>query len=529
MAKRAVVIGAGVGGLTSALRLLRNGWSVTVVEKNPLPGGRLGRVQGGGFHFDLGPTILLMPDVFYQLFADLGRNLDDYVELVALEPNYRLHFGDGSFLDSSVNLQRMMQEIERIAPDDLLGFMRYLSDMHERYRIARHQFIEQPMLSPLELVQHPGRLKSLYKLHAVRSMASDIARYVKDERLRIALTFQSLYIGIDPFSAPAVYNIIGYMEVSYSGVWYVRGGYHKIVDALATVLGELGGDLRLSTPAQQVLYERGRATGVRLASGEELTADAVIVNADYPQAVESLLAEGAPQGRRRRRLERMEQSCSAFMMYLGVNRKYPQADVHNVFFASDFRRGADDIFVRRQVPDEPSFYVHVPSRIDASVAPADKEAIYVLAPVPNLTSAVDWKTEKAKLRNRILDKLEAAGFAGLREAIEFESIWTPGQWQSAFALKDGAAFGLMPRLLQSAYWRPSLRSRDVRGLYFVGASTHPGGGVPIVMTGARTVEELMALDFPGALPAVGGGRIHAPVRADRRELWSADPPPSFAP
>jgi len=495
--KHAVVVGAGVGGLTTALRLLRHGWKVTVLEKNAKPGGRLGRIEHNGFRFDLGPTIMLMPDVFYQLFADLGRKLEDYLELVPLEPNYRLHWKDGTVIDSSPNLQRMMQEIQRIAPVDVDGYMRYLSDMYARYNIARYDFIEQPTLSLTELL-NPLKLARLAKLRTLGNMYSDISRYIQDERLRQALTFQSLYIGIGPYQAPAIYNVIGYMELSYSGVWYPKGGYYSVAQALVQVLEEMGGDLRLQSEVEQVLVEGGKAVGVRLMNGEELRGDAVIMNADFPQAMKKLIPAEARGAYTNQKIDNMEQSCSTFMLYLGLNREYKHTDVHNVYFSKDFKRNVDELFTEKVMPTDPSFYVHQPSLIDDTVAPAGKQALYVLVPVPNLSSGIDWSKEKEFFKQRILMRLEKEGFEGIRDAIEFEAVFTPENWQTSFHLAEGAAFGVAPSLLQSAWFRPSLKSKAVEQLYFVGASTHPGGGVPIVMTGAHILERIMKEDYPGA-------------------------------
>jgi len=503
MARTALVVGAGAGGLTAALRLLRNGWQVTVLEKNAKPGGRLGRMEGNGYSFDLGPTIVLMPDVFERLFADLGRDLRDYLDMQLLDPNYRLHFADGSHLDSTSHLQKMLTELDRFAPGEAAGYMRYLSDLYRRYRIARYDFIEQPMLSMRELFDLRKVVK-LLKLRTLGPMYADIGRFIRDERLKLALTFQSLYIGIDPYQAPAIYNVIGFMEVSYSGVWYCKGGYHAVTDALCKVLEEMGGALRTRAEVAEVLCEGGRATGVRLATGEALYADVVIVNADVAQAATKLLPEVARREFPEAKMARQEQSCSAFMMYLGVRRKYPHAHVHNVFFSRDFRKNVDQIFHHRGLPEDPSFYVHVPSSIDPAVAPEGREAVYVLVPVPNLSAGIDWEIGKKVLRERVLNRLEKEGFVGIKDEIEFEAVFTPEAWQAQFALRDGSAFGVMPKLLQSAYWRPSLKSRSLQGLYFVGASTHPGGGIPIVMTGARTLEGIMARDYPGDFPAVDG-------------------------
>lgn len=493
--KRAIIVGAGIGGLTMAIRLARKGWQVEIHEARNYPGGRLGFVEGDGYRFDLGPTIVLMPDVFRSFFAELGMNMEDHLTFKQLDPNYRLHFADGTHFDASANLQRMMNEIARISPSDLNGFMKYLAYMYRRYRIARHDFIEQPMLSVKELL-NPVVIKKLIQLHTLRSMNHDISRFIHDERLQTALTFQSLYIGIDPFEAPSIYNVIGFMELSYSGVWYCEGGYHRVAEVFARLAAQYGVEIHYGSKVEQIITENQKAKSVRLHNGQIIPASIVVVNADYPKAVKALLNEENRGKVSEEKIDKMRLSCSAFMMYLGSKQRYPHANVHNVYFSRDFKENMDQLFHAPRLPDHPSFYVHVPSLIDASVAPPDREAIYVLVPVANNRSGIDWKKATPVLREHVLRRMEDAGFHDLTNQLEYEHIVTPDDWERDLSLEMGATFGVLPTLRQSAYWRPSLKSKEIEGLYFLGASTHPGGGVPIVMTGAASLDKVISRDFP---------------------------------
>ncbi len=497
MKRSAVIVGAGIGGLTMAIRLAKQGFAVELLEARDEPGGRLGRVVKDGYTFDMGPTIVLMTDVFKRFFDELGLSMEDYLTFKRLDPNYRLHYADGSYMDSTSNLQGMLTEIHRLAPQDVRGFMRFLSYMYKRYEIARHDFIEQPMLSVKELF-NPATLWKMMQLNTLSSMNRDIAKFIKDERVRLAMTFQSLYIGIDPAVAPSIYNVIGFMELSYSGVWYCEGGYHRVAQVFAQLAEELGVRISYRSRVKQVLKEGKRAVGVQLETGDIIKGDLVIVNADYPKAQKTLLATDSNRAAQEQKVKNSEQSCSTFMMYLGSKKRYPHAKVHNVYFSKDFRHNMKQVFESGEVPEHPSFYAHLPTLIDDSVAPKDRESIYILVPVANNRFGIDWTKQKSVLRDHILTRLEHAGFDGIRDAIETEHIITPEDWESDLSLEAGAAFGVLPKLSQSAYWRPSLKAKDTEGLYFIGASTHPGGGIPIVMTGAFALESVIKEDLPDA-------------------------------
>lgn len=502
MNKRAIIVGAGVGGLTTALRLLRNGWTVELFEKEDAPGGRLHRLDEEGYQFDMGPTIILLPDVIRQLFADLNRNIDDYLTLTRIDPHYRYHFADGSTMDASADGEAMATEISRLSRSDVDGYKRYIKALMPRYEIGRASFIEQPMIRARHLLS-ARQLRNFSRLQTMRTARRDIEGFFSDPRLRDAFSFQSLYVGISPYQAPAIFNVIGFMEQTKSGVWYAKGGFYAVVEALVRLLDEFGGTLHLRHTVTRVLDDGTRATGIQLQDGSIRHADIVVVNADFPQAAKTILPPRSHARFTRTRAERLVQSCSGFMLYLGLDTDYPHAHVHNLHFDHDFHTYMHDVFETGRLPTNPSIYTHFPTRLDPSVAPAGKTAMYVLVPVPNLrVGQVDWQRDAKLFRDQIIQRLSDVGYTDLNDHIVFERMFTPADWSAKFAVADGAAFGVLPTLRQSALWRPSIKSNTLRGLYFVGASTHPGSGVTIVMIGAQTLERVLASDWPGDFPRV---------------------------
>ncbi|MBC9784223.1 phytoene desaturase [Heliobacterium chlorum] len=490
---KVIVVGSGAGGLSAAVRLANQGWDVTVLEKEATPGGRLSAIQAEGYSIDVGPTIMMMNDVFHQYFKDLGRSIEDYLDLVRVNPCYHLHFTDGTCMKPSIDLKELLDEIRSFNPDDVDGYLKYLAQIHRRYQVAREKFIEKSFTKPSDFF-NIDTLIGMMQLRTLNNMYDDIARFIKDERLRISLTFQAIYLGVSPFDAPSIYTLIGYVEHGLSGVWYPKGGMNAITQALVKLLGEFGGSLRVNAEVEQILIEQGRAVGVRLANGEVLKADVVISNADFPYTMENLVP-GSHRGKYTpQKLNSMEVTCGAFMLYLGVNRRYDNLHLHNIYFTPDYKYSMDELFTRQQLPQDPAMYVYRPTKYDDTVAPPGKDIIYVLVPVPNLSSGIDWKKETHRYRELVIKKLERQGLTDLSKHIEFERIYTPETFQNRFNTYQGAAFGLAPSLFQSGYFRPHIKSKEVPNLYFSGASVHPGGGVPVVLVCGKLVSEQVLVD-----------------------------------
>jgi phytoene desaturase len=484
------VIGAGVGGLAAAIRLRTMGFEVEVFEKNAVIGGRMGRLRGSGFTFDTGPTLLLMTDVYRELFEFAARKLDDYVELMPLSPNYRVRFGDGDSMVVSRSLPELVSELERIEPGVTPRFYRFLEDSCLKYRIGRKEFVERDFESAGDFFG-VRNLHLLMKAGAVNNYYRSVSKFFRTDKLRQAFSFQTMYLGLSPFEAPAVYALLPYTELAEDGLWFPRGGMYSLVEGLGRLAGELGVRIHLRSTVEKILVTKARATGVRV-DGEEVGADAVLANADLPYVYRSLLPESALKDFRMRSLGRLKYTASAFMLYLGLGRDYDHLLHHNVYLSKDYRQNFESIFRRGRLPADPSFYTNVASRTDSDAAPEGMAALYVLVPVPHLGPGVDWEREAEPFKERVYFLLEEkAGMEDIRQRIVFEKVRTPVDWKRDYNLEEGAAFGIGHGISQVGYFRPPLASRSVGGLYFVGASTHPGTGVPLVTIGARLAAERM--------------------------------------
>jgi phytoene desaturase len=497
---RTVIIGAGAGGLATAIRLQAAGHQVTVLERNTTVGGRANRWQCEGFRFDTGPTLLLMPDVYHELFHSAGRELSEYVDLVQVRPNYRITFGDGVAFDASTDLSALAQALDRIEPGADRRLRPFLRDAGYKYRIARERFISRNFLTGAQFAT-PRNLVELFRTGALRNLFRYAGRFFHDERLRLAFTFQTMYLGISPLSAPAIYALLPYTELA-EGIWYPRGGVYELMLAMRRLAEELGAEVRTGAQVESLDITENRVRGVRLADGSTVAADVVVANADLPYAYRALVPERLRPDFSDRRLSGMRYTASAYMLYLGVDRRYEQLLHHNVFFARDYRANFDAIFKTHTLPDQPSLYVNAPAATDPSVAPPGCEALYVLVPVPHLKRRViDWRREEPAFRRVVIDRLEALGLTDLRRRIVVERAVTPLDWRQMYNLAYGSAFGLAHDILQVGYLRPGNRAKRLTNLYFVGASTVPGTGVPLVILGSRLVAERILSEHPAAAPA----------------------------
>jgi phytoene desaturase len=486
--KRVAVIGAGVGGLAAAIRLRAMGFEVEIFERNPVIGGRMCRLRGSGFTFDTGPTLLLMTDVYRELFEFAARDVDDYVELVPLSPNYRVHFGDGDSMVISRSLPELIPELERIEPGATPRFYRFLEDSCLKYRIGRKEFVERDFERVGDFFG-VRNLRPLLKTRAVNNYYRSISKFFRTEKLRQAFSFQTMYLGLSPFEAPAVYALLPYTELAEDGLWFPRGGMYGLVEGLGRLAAELGVKIHLRSMVEKIVVIKDRATGVRV-DGGEVGADVVLANADLPYVYRSLLPESALKDFRGRSVGRLKYTASAFMLYLGLGRDYDHLLHHNVYLSKIYRGNFEAIFRHGRLPEDPSFYANVASRTDPDAAPEGMAALYVLVPVPRLGPGVDWQREGGLFKERVYGLLEEkAGMEDIGQSVVFENVRTPEDWKREYNLEEGAAFGIGHGISQVGYFRPPLASRSIGGLYFVGASTRPGTGVPLVTIGARLVAE----------------------------------------
>lgn len=482
-APHVIIVGAGVGGLAAAVRLAKAGFSVDVVERSKQPGGRAGRLSVDGFHFDTGPTIVLMPEVFEELFTSVGRNMADYLQLERCDPNYRVAYRDGSTVSLSSDLGAMQAELERIEPGSFPRFLQFLARGHVQYRTSLSHFVGRNFDSLGQFLT-PKSIANVLKVKALSNMYGEVSKFFKDDRLRAAMTFQTMYLGISPFDAPAVYGLLPYTELVL-GIWFPKGGLYAIPLALERLGKELGVRYHYGRDVEKILFEGKRATGVRLRNGEVMQSEAVLCNADLPWAYNNLID---PEVSTLPRSKSLKYTSSAYMFYWGLSKKMPSLDHHNVFLGDDYRGSFDAIFDKNELPRDPSFYINIPSRSDASMAPAGKDGVYVLVPTPNHDGARDWVAERDVLRTHVLDRLAASGH-DLRPYIEVERTFAPRDYVTQLNLERGSAFGLAHNFMQIGPFRPANVDPNVANLFFVGASTQPGTGLPTVMLSARLVTE----------------------------------------
>lgn len=486
-APHAVVIGAGFGGLAAAVRLAARGWKVTMLEKLDAPGGRAYVFRQDGYVFDAGPTIITAPHLFAELWALCGRRMADEIELRPLSPFYRIVFHDGRSFDCWADDERMRAEVAKLAPADLEGYARFLRMSEEIFSVAFERLAHQPFGSWRDMARV---LPELVRLRSYRSVYGLVSSFVRDERLRRVLSFHPLLVGGNPFSAPSVYALIVFLERRW-GVHFAMGGMGTLVEGLARLAASQGAVLRYGAEVERILVEGRRAVGVRLRGGETLAADIVVSNCDSAWTYRHLLA---PEVRRRwsdRRLARARYSMSLFVWYFGTRRRYPEVAHHTILLGPRYRGLLEDIFERKVLAEDFSLYLHRPTATDPSLAPQGCDAFYVLSPVPNLASGTDWRALAEPYRRRIARHLSATLLPGLESSLATSRVVTPLDFEQRLNSLHGAAFGLEPVFRQSAWFRPHNASEDVRNLFLVGAGTHPGAGLPGVLSSARILDTVV--------------------------------------
>ncbi|GCF94212.1 dehydrosqualene desaturase [Enterococcus florum] len=493
--KNVIVIGAGVAGLSAAVRLQKLGYQVHLYEKERQVGGKMNQIKQEGFTFDVGPTIVMMPDIYREVFEFCDRDPDDYIPMEKIDPMLKLYFSDDEPLLFSSDLVKLTKMLEEISEEDAQGYFAFLADIYKRYLVAKEAFIMRSFRSFWDFYNPKSLLNGL-KLKTFGDAYSSISKFVKDDRLRKSLAFQTLYIGISPYQGPSLYTIIPMIELLY-GVYFMKGGMYTLAQGLEKVFKELGGELHCNAEIQEIVFKDKRAIGIRL-DHQLIEADAIVCGADFPYAMKELVPNEADRGKYTdKKIDQMEYSCSCFLMYLGLDKKYEVDALHSIYFAKDFKKNISDIFDDGRLPEDPSYYLYVPSLLDPSLAREDHEALYVLVPVPELSKFSNWNEQTIQqYRNYVIQKIQKeTNFTDLKEHIVFEEHYTPVDFAEKFNAYRGATFGLKPTLRQSNYYRPHNKFDDAEGLYFCGSSTHPGAGVPIVMQSAKlAVEELLRDD-----------------------------------
>lgn len=494
--KHIVIVGAGPGGLCAGMLLSHCGFKVSIYDKNDAVGGRNRPILADGFTFDTGPTFLLMKGVLDEMFAHCNRDSADYLECVPLDPMYRLLFDDRSISVSS-SAENMREELYRVFPETPFDFDRFLVEEERRFN-RLYPCIKRDYLSLTSFLS-PSLLKALPYLALNHSVFSNLGRYFPKEKMRLVFSFQSKYLGMSPWECPALFTMLSYLEHRY-GIYHVTGGLNRIAAAMAQVITEQEGEIFTATPVKALNIDHKTVTGVTLEDGRKIAADEVIVNADFAYAMTRLVEPGVLKRYSPEKIKRKKFSCSTFMLYLGLSKNYAIPH-HNIVFASDYKRNVENIFSRKILSDEFSFYVQNASATDPTLAPPGKSALYVLVPMPNNESDIDWSTCSGPIREQVLDALsQRLGLTDIREHIEYEQVLTPNDWQQQENVFLGATFNLSHRFDQMLYWRPRNRFEELERCYLVGGGTHPGSGLPTIYESARIAARLLCqkyrIDFP---------------------------------
>lgn len=481
----AIVIGAGIGGITTAAHLAKRGMRVTVIEKNREPGGRCGHFTRQGHHFETGPTLLVMPLLYEAEFASLGVSLHDTLNLRRVDPTYHLVFDDGSRLALTSDLNAMREQLEAIEPGSFQGFLRYVEEGGRHYHVAMDKLVGRDFRTAFEFFT-PGNVPLLFRLKPFIPHYRHMSAYFKQPRLKAAFTFQDVYMGLSPFEAPATFSMMPYTELAH-GVWYPQGGMSSVVEALMQIACQAGVEFEFDTAVERIEVNGTRARGVILDDGRFLAADVVVANADLPYVYQTLL----PHDRYGERLAHKRFSCSVISFFWGVDKPYPQLGPHTLFLADDFRNNFESIIQELDLPANPSVYLHAPARLDPAAAPAGQDTLIAIVPVGHLdeTGQQDWRRIRDEARQAVFKRLSLLGITDLEAHLKFEVSYTPLSWRKRYNLMKGSTHGLSHTLMQLGYFRPHNRHARYRNLYFVGASTHPGTGVPTALVSARLVAQ----------------------------------------
>lgn len=482
--KRAVVIGAGFGGLAAALRLRAAGLQVDVFDNQDAAGGRAGVYRQRGYTFDAGPTVITAPFLFDELFALFGKDRRDYVQFLPLMPWYRIRFADGRSFDYGGTREELLEAVRCFSPGDLGGYTRLLERVEQIYRVGFEELGDQPFDKFTAMLRV---LPKMAMLRSDQSVYTFVSKYLKDEALRRVFSFQPLLVGGNPFHTTSIYSLIQHLERK-DGVHFAQGGTTALVGALVKLAEEQGIHFHFGQRVTEIDIEDGQATGVRLASGVQVSACCVIANADAPALYRQLVPEKWRKKWTDRRVEGLKFSMGLFVLYLGVRKSYPELAHHTILLGKRYRELLEEIFEGNLLSDDLSLYLHAPTRTDPTLAPAGCESLYVLAPVPNLRAGIDWSSQADPLEERILDILETTVCLGIRDALEVRFHVTPEHFRDNLLTQHGTGFSIQPTLFQSAWFRFHNRSEDVRGLYLVGAGTHPGAGLPGVLCSAKVLE-----------------------------------------
>lgn len=491
--RRVVIIGAGPGGLTSALQLAHGGADVTILESRPQVGGRCSSIYADGFRFDTGPTFYLYPRILKEIFQSIGRDIDVEIPMKRLDPQYRVSFGAGGHLDCTHRIEEMDRQIGKLSPQDVGALQRYLDQ--NRVKLAKFRpILESPFNSMLDLLR-PSLLGAAGLVKPWKTLGQELQSFFRDPRLVIAFSFQAKYLGMSPFKCPSLFSILSFLEYEY-GVYHPIGGCGQISERMAQMAVEMGCTLKTNEPVQRLEFEGKKVTAVHTAHGR-YPADAVVINADFAHAMQELVPDQLRKRWSNSKIEKKQFSCSTFMMYLGIRGRYDDLKHHTIHISKDYDRNLRQIEDDKVLPDDPSFYVQNPSVTDDTLAPPGKSILYVLVPVPHLSENTPWDEQQTQtFRQLTLKRLADIGLTDLQDRIEYEQVITPKHWLNDFSVYRGATFNLAHSLKQMLHLRPHNKFEELDRVYLVGGGTHPGSGLPVIYESTRiTCKQL--------LPALG--------------------------
>ena len=486
-----IVIGAGVGGIAAATHLAQHGLHVTVLEKNPRPGGRCDRFSRDGHHFDTGPTLIVMPLLYEAEFAALGTSMRDVLDLQRVDPTYHLVFDDGSQLALTSDMKSMQEQLDSFERGSFPGLLRYMEEGHRHYQLGMERLVNCDFRKASEFFTLKN-IPLLYQLKPFMNHYSNMSAYFDDPRLKAAFTFQDVYMGLSPFEAPATFSMMPYTELAH-GVWYPKGGMYSIVEALVEIARQAGVEFEFNASVRQIDVNGEQARGVVLNDGRHLKADAVLANADLPYVYKNLL----PEDGQAERLAYKRFSCSVISFFWGMDKTYETLGPHTLFLASDFRENFESIIRDLDLPANPSLYIHAPARLDPSMSPTGQDTLIAIVPVGHMSEngEQDWGDLRDKAREHVFRRLKTLGITDLESHIKFETTFTPLSWRKRYNLMKGSTHGLCHNLTQLGYFRPRNRHSRYHNLYFVGASTHPGTGMPTAMVSGRLAAKRIVDDL----------------------------------
>ena len=492
--KSVLVIGAGIGGIVAATHLAQHGIKVTVVEKNARAGGRCDRISREGHHFDTGPTLLVIPLLYEAEFRALGTSLPEMLDLKRVDPTYRLVFDDGSQLALTSDLKSMQEQLERFEIGSFDGLLRYLEEGHRHYELGMEKMVNRDFRKATDFFAL-DKLPLLYQLKPLTNHYRNMSGYFDDPRLKAAFTFQDVYMGLSPFDAPATFSMMPYTELAH-GVYYPRGGMYSVVEALLKLAQEAGVEFVFNSSVEQIDVNAAYARGLVLENGQHIKADAFLANADLPYVYKDLL----PDKPLADSMSHKRFSCSVISFFWGVDKTYEALGPHTLFLAHDYRENFDSIIRDLNLPANPSLYVHAPARLDPNMAPPNEDTIIAIVPVGHMSEngEQDWAKIRDEAREQVFRRLAILGITDLESHIKFETNFTPLSWRKRYNLMKGSTHGLCHNLTQLGYFRPHNKHPRYQNLYFTGASTHPGTGMPTAMVSGRLSAQHILDDFQGA-------------------------------